>query len=351
MSTLADDRERTNARQVKSKQGFFDKFRPQRTADTEPQPQRTRSRGEHAPGNTTPLPARTPRTDPDDIAANMIVKLGGVLRPGHGTSSTALLALLDADFIELHKRANRETELGRSLARRDERAVSAAGAAAAAIEAAVRLEVATGVPAHLDPEAIGVGIARLTANAHAPEQSTMQFPVLSADVLTGLDAQRGDVLPVIESVTVAGPVSPVHVPGDDLRPAVPDVGDAALDTGAHQPLPRRVPQASTHMVLPADLDVDPYEAVDPTVNGRTLASGVWVFDEGTGTGGPVWFLLGEQRNELREGGRVAVLRFANGFTREVDAGKQVKVLDARRAQVLVAQIEARLAQRDAEVSS
>lgn len=245
-STVTDQRGRTSARSVKDKQGFFDRFRAQRPESAEPQqPPRSRSRGEHAPGNVTPLPARTPRTDPDDIAANMIVKLGGVLRPGHGTSSTALLELLDTDFVELHRRANREKELGRSLARRDERAVSAAGAAAAAIEAAVQLEAVTGVPARLDPAAMGTGIARLTANAHAPEQSTMQVPVMDEATLARLDAERGGrtaVLPVIETVTVGHAASPVHVPGDGMAPPVPVEDDEVADPGAAKPLPKRVPQ-------------------------------------------------------------------------------------------------------------
>ena len=198
------------------------------------------------------------------------------------------------------------------------------------------------VKAHVATDTLGSELVAVTANQGALSDETTQFQRITP----GMPDPRVQVS--VTTVTVDKPPSPVHVPGDGLRPAVPDADEELADPGAAKPLPRRVPQASTHPVLPADLGLDPYEAVDPTIEGAGLAPGAWVFDEGTGTGGPVWFLLAEQEDKLRDRGRVAVLKFANDHVREVDAGTQVKVLDVCRAQVLAAQIEQRLAARDAE---
>ena len=180
--------------------------------------------------------------------------------------------------------------------------------------------------------------------ASDPKPTALQVK-MTPEVLARIDA--GEPAEVVEaSVTATAALSPVHVPGDGMTPPVPATEESA-EPGALKPLPKRVPQATTHMVLPAT-DHDPYETVDPTLNGHTLTPGAWVYDEGTGTTGPVWFLLAEQNSELRDSGRVAVLRFANGQTRDVHAGARVRVLDVRRAQVLVAQIEARLAARCTE---
>lgn len=279
-----------------------------------------------------------PSTNPDQVALNMI-RVCAQSMAEHWSSTRLQDALLTHNG-ELHRRAMREQEGGATIARRVANGHRTAQETAEAIEAAVRVEQLTGTPVPLDPEAMGKRLGGLAANAHDLSQRTM------VGLITPITDDMPD--PRIETA-VAEPASPVQVPGS--RPPVPDDEECAnLGAGKPVPLPRRVPQRRPIDVLPAT-DLDPHEAVDPTVNGQGLEPGAWVFDEGTGTTGEVWFLLAEQKDELRDSGRVAVLKFANGFVRDVHAGTQVRVLDVRRAQVLVAEHEHRLAARDAEVAS
>lgn len=365
-STLTQRQHRASDPQVKTESRFGETPRKrwwQRTAQTDPTVERSTFPSPDADTRIlpqvphhTPTPAALPpvlyRERPADLdKAAYNIALTANSAGLNRWSALKLEEQLAKHLRVLHALAEQERAEGLKLLARNGNGARAAAQIVENLSEIVAAEQKANelpgvtVKAHVDTDAFGSELAAVTANQGALSDSTMQFQRVTAD----MPDPRVQVS--VTTVTVEKPASPVHVPGDDLRPAVPDVGDADLDTGAHQPLPKRVPQASTHMVLPADLDVDPYEAVDPTVNGRTLAQGVWVFDEGSPSGGAVWFLLGEQRNELREGGRVAVLKFANGHVREVHAGTQVRVLDVRRAQVLVAQLEARLAQRDAEVSS
>lgn len=285
---------------------------------------------------------RDSSTNPDMVAVNIISVCAQSMR--EHWSSTRLMDSLLAHNGELHKRSMREQEGGATIARRVANGHRTAQETAEAIEAAVRVEQLTGVPVPLDPQAMGKRLGGLAVNAHDLNERTM-VGLMAPITDETPDPRVVSVVPATASADPAAIPSPVHA-NDGTTPPVPDAGDEDADPGSLKPLPKRVPQATTHMVLPAT-DLDPYEAVDPTLNGQSLQSGAWVFDEGTGAGGPVWFLLAEQANELRDSGRVAVLRFANGLVREVNAGGQVRVLDVRRAQVLVSQIEQRMAQRDA----
>lgn len=354
MSTLADPRHRASDPQVKTESRFGETPRRrwwQRAAQTDPAAER--STFPHPDADTRILPQvphrpaasslpplhHDPSTNPDQVALNMI-RVCAQSMAEHWSSTRLQDALLTHNG-ELHRRAMREQEGGATIARRVANGHRTAQETAEAIEAAVRVEQLTGTPVPLDPEAMGKRLGGLAANAHDLSQRTM------VGLITPITDDMPD--PRIETAVVAEPASPVQVPGS--RPPVPDDEECAnLGAGKPVPLPRRVPQRRPIDVLPAT-DLDPHEAVDPTVNGQGLEPGAWVFDEGAGTTGEVWFLLAEQADELRDSGRVAVLKFANGFVRDVHAGTQVRVLDVRRAQVLVAQIEARLAQRDTEVAS
>lgn len=364
MSTLADPRHRASDPQVKTESRFGETPRRrwwQRPAQTDPAAER--STFPHPDADTrilpqvphrTPTPAALPpvlyRERPADLdKAAYNIALTANSAGLNRWSALKLEEQLAKHLRVLHALAEQERAEGLKLLARNGNGALAAAQIVEDLSGIVSAEQKANelpgvtVKAHVATDALGSELVAVTANQGALGDETAQFQRITP----GMPDPRVQVS--VTTVTVDKPPSPVHVPGDDLRPSLP-ADDEDADPGAAKPLPKRVPQATTHMVLPAT-DLDPYEAVDPTVNGRTLAQGAWVFDEGTGTGGPVWFLLGEQCNELREGVRVAVLKFANGLVREVRAGGQVKVLDVRRAQVLVAQIEARLAQRDAEVSS
>lgn len=364
MSTLADSRRRTSERPVKSGSGFLQAWRARNTAPIDE-------------GDEPFAPDAQSRWVLDAVKADLRGELTKVvaalsqhkrtvasptdLDGSHPAYLLRHLAMLALD-LEIDPKATFESSVNRLQWAWDmlnERAAEQAAlerhspvnAAEAAADGAL---LASSARRGKESERGPVVAAEIVDRAAKAPFPTQLQEALTPERLKELDAERAAqvertaVLPVIESVTVAAPVSPVHA-HDGIAPAIP-AEDEIADPGAAKPvpLPRRIPQASTHPVLPADLDLDPYEAVDPTIEGAGLVSGAWVFDEGTGTGGPVWFLLAEQRDELREDGRVAVLRFANEASRDVYPGTQVKVLDVRRAQVLVAQIEQRLAARDAE---
>lgn len=291
-----------------------------------------RSHGAHALGNIQPLPVRTQRTDPDDIAANMIVKLGRALQPGNGHSSTALLASLDADIVELHKRSNRELELGRTQARREQRAQDAAAAGAATIEAQVALEALTGVPAQIDTAALGSRIARLSADAHAPEDPTTTFPRITDDMPDPRET------PAVEVTTVtaltngtAVDVSPLHR-ADGVAPAIPaeepedaDPGDRSLTDCA--PLPHRPHRTDS---FPARLDEHGEPVDGGQVDAMDVKAGTWLLHWGR------WCLIAAA--EVR--GDQMHIRLASGVMDDPHISASVRVLGAEAASTLLAETEA-----------
>lgn len=357
MSTLADPRHRASDPQVKTESRFGETPRKrwwQRTAQTDPAVERstfpnpdgdTRILARLAPPQAKPVPPpvlyRERPADLDKAAYHVALTANsaGLNR----WSAIKLEEALAPHLRVLHSLAEKERAEGLKLLERPANAEAANAAVlddlrnvVAAEEKANELPGVT-VRAHVDTDALGSGLGVVWANAQQPLEETAQF----ARITPGMPDPRVKVS--VTTVTVDKPASPVHVPGDGMAPPVP--AKAADEQSA--PLPKRVPQHRPVDVLPYS-DKDPYGAVDPTVEGQGLEPAAWVFDEGPGSTGPVWFLLAEQQNAIRESGTLAVLRFANGFTREVAAGKQVKVLDVRRAQVLLAEHEHKLAARDAE---
>ena len=366
MSTLADPRHRASDPQVKTESRFGETPRRrwwQRPAQTDPAAER--STFPHPDADTrilpqvphrTPTPAALPpvlyRERPADLdKAAYNIALTANSAGLNRWSALKLEEQLAKHLRVLHALAEQERAEGLKLLARNGNGALAAAQIVEDLSGIVSAEQKANelpgvtVKAHVATDALGSELVAVTANQGALGDETAQFQRITP----GMPDPRVQVS--VTTVTVDKPASPVHAPFDGSAPPIPTEDDEeCADQGAAMPLPRRVPQRRPIDVLPAT-DLDPYEAVDPTVNGQGLEPGAWVFDEGTGTVGSVWFLLGEQRNELREGSRVAVLKFANGFTREVDAGKQVKVLDARRAQVLLAEHEQKLAAKAAEAQA
>ena len=276
------------------------------------------------PHRPAPAPAavpaaahRDPSTSPDIVAVRMIRVCSQALDE-HWTA-TRLHEALGIHNEELEKRWLRELDGARKVQAR--RAASEAQAARLVdvFEAAVLVEETTGTHVPLDPQAMGAGLAQMTANAHAPAEETMTFPRITDEMPDPRVAAS----------------SPVRTGRDQSAPPLPD---AAGDTGAHEPLPQR----------PAPLDVlaaaerDQYTSVDPTLDDAELGYGSWVWDEGCGTTGPVWLKLARRHVEVAEsGGVVARLDFVslNLASREVPAGGRVRVLDPQRARELLAQHE------------
>lgn len=191
---------------------------------------------------------RDQSTNPDQVAINMIAVCAQSLR--EHWSSTRLMDTLLTHNGELHRRSMREQEGGAAIHRRTLAAQQAAMDAAAAIAAVVDAEERAkelGIPfeAKIDPGALGAGLAAMTANAHAPERGTMQFPKLTDDVLAQMDAERGVTVQRVPATATSDPAavpSPVHTGRDETAPPVPAVDDEDTDPGAAKPLPKRVPQ-------------------------------------------------------------------------------------------------------------
>jgi hypothetical protein len=100
----------------------------------------------------------------------------------------------------------------------------------------------------------------------APEPTDLQLK-MTPDVLARLDAGESPesveasltqtaVMPAVEAAMVpAAAGSPVHVPGDRVSPAIPDVDEVA-DPGEHKPLPRRIPYGYSGEVVQAATDTE-----------------------------------------------------------------------------------------------
>lgn len=244
MSTLSHGAQHASSAPAKNESGFGETPRKrhwwQRTAQTDPAVERSTFPAPDAdtrilpqvpyrPAATTlPLLHHDPSTNPDQVALNMIRVCAQAM--AEHWSSTRLQDALLAHSGELHRRAMREQEGGATIARRVANGHRTAQETAEAIEAAVRVEQVTGVKVPLDPAAMGKGMARAAANAHDLSERTMVgLPRITEDMPD----------PRIETVTVTGPASPVHVPGS--HPPIPDAAEEIADPGAAKPLPKRVP--------------------------------------------------------------------------------------------------------------
>lgn len=363
MSTLADPRHRASDPQVKGESKFGETPRKRHwwqraEVEVEPAP-RLRSTFPNPDADTRVLPRVTPpaavtpppvlyRERPADLdKAAYNIALTANSAGLNRWSAIKLEEQLAKHLRVVHALAQQERAEGLKLLERPANAEAANAAVLDDLRSVVDAEQKANelpgvtVKAHVDTDALGSGLGAVWANAHQPLEETAQFQRIAP----GMPDPRVQVS--VTTVTVDKPASPVHAPFDGSTPPVPAEDDELADPGAAKPLPKRVPQRRPVDVLPYS-DKDPYAAVDPTVEGQGLESGAWVLDEGSPSTGAVWFLLAGQEDRLREGGGLAVLKFANGVTRDVYPGKQVKVLDVRRAQVLLAEHEHKLAARDAE---
>ena len=126
--------------------------------------------------------------------------------------------------------------------------------------------------------------------ASDPRSTALLEPLTEAK-LAEIDAAIGaqtQVLPVVEQAPASTAPSPVHVPGEDLRPAIPE-NDEDADPGAYSPLavaalPRRVKVTSFPARMSAEpgvpLDGAPYDATQLLV-----MPGAWMLT------GMVWSLV------------------------------------------------------------
>ncbi len=278
------------------------------------------------PVRAAPHLHRTSATDPDEIAIKVGALCFRVLT--EKLSSTRFQELLRVHLEELDKRAGHELAAGQAMLRREGNVATAVASVAEVIEAAVKVEVATGVPASLDTDAMGTGLAALSANAYDLTEQTLRFP----EPLVTDDMPDPRVTVKVQTVPATAAGSPVHVPGEDLRPALP-ADDEDADSGASSPLARaalpRRPDRLTAFEARLDgsgalLDGDPAQAGDlPALLPMAQESGgLWLAHRG------YWHRM---RTAQRRGGQVDVT-LESGVTDCPDADAVVHVLhdaDAR----------------------
>lgn len=258
VSTVTQPRRRVTDGSVKSRSGFWQTLRGKNSADTgefEPDEQSTwvlqQVKGELSKAvNYVVAKQRENHTvaSPTDLDGS---------HPAYLLRHLAMLAL----DLEIDPKATFESSINRLQWAWDmlnERAaeqaalerhtpVNAAEAAAdgALLASSARRRKRLGS----DAERAQVVAAEIVDRAvKAPEPTELQM-ALTPDVLAQMDAERAAqvertaVLPVIESVTVPAPVSPLHAPFDGSAPPIPAEDDEVADPGAAMPLPRRVPQS------------------------------------------------------------------------------------------------------------
>ena len=268
----------------------------------------------------------------------------------HRWSAIRLEEQLATHLRVLHAMAEQERAEGRKLLARREGTAGTADAAANGIRKVVRaVEQANGlagvtVEAEIDAEAYGRDLGAAWANAHALNDETMQFQPITPD----MPDPRVKVTAV--SATAAG--SPVHVPGEDLRPPVPDEDEDA-DPGASSPLARqalpRRPRV-TVMTVPVTAGEHPEPAglreVRPAQG--ELGERDWVFDDSE-PGVSVLKLVSRvaivyDGQSEPVGARVF---FAAGGDRRVPAQAAVRAMRAADAEPLVKAREAEMDEMEA----
>jgi hypothetical protein len=257
-------------------------------------------------------------------------------------SATKLEEQLARHLKVVHALAQQELAEGQKMMARRESGEGAAVAAVEGIREVVHAEkqanglAGVSVKAEVDTAAVGKELGAVWANAHALGDDTTQFQPITAD----MPDPRVKVTVVAASATD----SPVHVPGDDLRPALPV--DAA-------PLAAPLPRRGEITVLPAG-DNDPSKSLNPLE--ESLLPGSWVQDEGSDTTGRFWWRVSHVRKSIGDDGPWTRVEFANSQHRNVDRGKTVTVLNpdaaARMLTEHVAQLAAKAeaAQADAEAA-
>lgn len=191
--------------------------------------------------------ASAPRTPAGSHPAYELRRLARTvldLQDDHTLDYRKCLDRLRAELDGFSKGANAEAAQEAAIERRRREAQRTAGQAAAAIEAAVKVEDITGVKVGLDPEQLGQSVGAVWVNAHdLSEKTLVGLPRITDDMpdprARSRSRAQGAVGPGGGSVIadgVAAPASPVHPDGGGSAPPMPDEAPAAAE-----PLPRRVP--------------------------------------------------------------------------------------------------------------
>lgn len=179
-------------------------------------------------------------------------------------------------------------------------------------------------------------------------QSTELMSALTPEVLDRLDAgtpvedvTQTQVLPRVETVAASASPSPVHVPGEDLRPPVPGDEECA-DPGVDSPLARKVlPHRPRVTVMPAPMTSgehpEPIGLRDARPARGEVGGGDWVFDDSGADGAGVLKLVRDVAvvfgaDSEPVGARVF---FAVGGDRRVAEDRMVQVMSADEAAALV----------------
>lgn len=196
-------------------------------------------------------------------------------------------------------------------------------------------------------------------HASDPRPTALQV-ALTPDVLERLDAGEPiedvaptQVMPTVEAVPASAGASPVHIPGDDLRPALPVEDEQDADPGASPPPARTaLPRRPRVTVMPAPMTSGEHPEPIGLRNARPaygeVGAGDWVFDDsGPGAGAlrmvrDVAIVYDGQAQPA--GARVY---FAAGGDRRVAADRTVCALSAVEAQPLVEAREAVLDEMEA----
>lgn len=233
----------------------------------------------------------------------------------------------------------REEADGRKLLERKGTAAAAPKQVAEVIEAAVKVEVFTGVPTSLDTDDLGSGMTALTANSHALTDETMhglpritkgmpdpRLPKLQAPEITQV-LPIGQQFPPFGHADSDAPHPGVLEPASPLHAGAESAPVPAGSASQPAPLPRRKP---VHWISTAEhpnvhgVTVNPFET--------EIVAGDWVLDEGSDCGGgPAWGLV----KDIAVGGHSTVIEFASGAFVEIGAGRTVRMLTSSDAKALL----------------
>lgn len=255
---------------------------------------------------TPPVLYRERPADLDKAACN--ITLAATASRLHGWSAIKLEEQLAVHMRVVHGLAEQERAEGRKLLARNGNGPQAArliaenlGEIVSAEQKANELPGVT-VKAAIDTGALGSELTAVTANAHDLSDATMTFQPITPDMA---DPR---VRVSVATVTVDGPASPVHVPGDGTTPPLPDDADETADPGARKPLPKRVPHPLTSFPARMNTDGTPIDGTSALAGDLPGAKpGAWLLDENN-----TWSLITDA--VLDTDGKRVTTNLAKGLT-------------------------------------
>jgi len=227
--TVTQATSNARSRKVKKESGFWDRLLGRPAEPEAPEPHSADEAAPAAAENATDAvtqPYRDRETNPDPVALNLIGLSALAIRDGW--SSTRFQDEIRGHLKVLRERAGAELAAGQALVRRGDRVTAAVGHVADAIEAAVNVEVSTGVPANLNTAAMAAGITALAANRHDLTEQTLQFP--GPLVTPGMaDPRTAEPPRAVEVTQVPAPSHPWDVYAGGT-PAAPDRKSTRLNS-------------------------------------------------------------------------------------------------------------------------